>query len=264
MNYRFEIAYDGSRYEGWQRQKKTEKTIQGKIEAVLSRMEERPVEIQGAGRTDAGVHALCQTANARLDSSKEPEEIRRYLNRYLPEDIEILKVSRADDRFHSRFGAVGKRYVYRIGTDDRKDVFRRKYLFHLGEELDTDAMQRAAARLAGTHDFRSFCGNPRMKKSTVRTITRLEVVREEHQVKLVFEGDGFLQYMIRILAGTLMEVGQHLRPADSMEEILAAMDRTAAGPTAPACGLCLERVFYPEDIRRTENKEDGGGENGEG
>ena len=91
MNYRFEIAYDGSRYEGWQRQKKTEKTIQGKIEAVLSRMEERPVEIQGAGRTDAGVHALCQTANARLDSSKEPEEIRRYLNRYLPEDIEILK-----------------------------------------------------------------------------------------------------------------------------------------------------------------------------
>ena len=123
MNYRFEIAYDGSRYEGWQRQKKTEKTIQGKIEAVLSRMVERPVEIQGAGRTDAGVHALCQTANARLDSSKEPEEIRRYLNRYLPEDIEILKVSRADDRFHSRFGAVGKRYVYRIGTDDRKDVF---------------------------------------------------------------------------------------------------------------------------------------------
>ena len=221
------------------------------------------MEIQGAGRTDAGVHALCQTANARLDSSKEPEEIRRYLNHYLPEDIEILRVCRADDRFHSRFGLWEAlclpdrhgRYTY---------IYCRKYLFHLGEELDTEAMQRAAARLTGTHDFRSFCGNPRMKKSTVRTITRLEVVREEHQVKLVFEGDGFLQYMIRILAGTLMEVGQHLRPADSMEEILAAMDRTAAGPTAPACGLCLERVFYPEDIRRTENKEDGGGENGEG
>ena len=248
MNYRLDIAYDGSRYEGWQRQKKTGKTIQGKIEEVLSRMEERPVEILGAGRTDAGVHAMGQVANVRLDGKRSPEEIRRYLNRYLPEDIEVLRVCQADERFHSRFAAVGKRYVYRIGIDDRKDVFRRKYRYHLGEPLDVEAMRQAAAQLVGTHDFRSFCGNPRMKKTTVRTITKLEVVGEKHQVKLVFEGNGFLQYMIRILTGTLMEVGLCRRPPDGMEEILKAGDRTAAGVTAPACGLCLERVFYPGEM----------------
>lgn len=246
MNYRLDIAYDGSRYEGWQRQKKTDRTIQGKIEEVLSRMEGKPVEIQGAGRTDAGVHARGQTANVRLESLKTEEEIRRYLNHYLPEDIEILRVAGVNERFHSRLSAVGKRYIYRIGTDDRKEVFERKYRYHLGKTLDVEAMRRSAALLTGTHDFRSFCGNPRMKKSSVRTITRLEIEEEAHQVKLIFEGNGFLQYMVRILTGTLMEVGLHSRSADSMKEILAARDRTAAGVTAPACGLCLDKVFYPE------------------
>lgn len=246
MNYRLDIAYDGSRYEGWQRQKKTDRTIQGKIEEVLSRMEGKPVEIQGAGRTDAGVHARCQTANVRLDHSGREDEVRRYLNHYLPEDIEILRVTGVEERFHSRLSAVGKRYVYRIGTDDRKMVFERKYRYHLGNALDVEAMRRAAESLTGTHDFRSFCGNPRMKKSSVRTITKLEIGEEPHQVKLIFEGNGFLQYMVRILTGTLMEVGLHSRPADSMKEILAARNRSAAGVTAPACGLCLDEVFYPE------------------
>lgn len=248
MNYRMEIAYDGSRYQGWQRQKRTDQTIQGKIEEVLSRLAGYPVEIHGAGRTDAGVHARGQTANVHLEGEVSSGEMLSYLNRYLPEDIEVLQVREAPKRFHSRLSAVGKRYIYRIGTDGYKNVFERKYRYRLGKELDQEAMAYAAAALLGTHDFKSFCGNPRMKKSTVRTITRLDIVRVPHEIQLVYEGDGFLQYMIRIITGTLIEVGLGERGADTMSELLEALDRKAAGATAPACGLYLDRIFYPGEL----------------
>ena len=244
MNYKLTIEYDGSRYDGWQRQTKTEQTIQGKIENVLSRMEDREIQIFGAGRTDSGVHARGQTANVHLNTEKSKEEIQEYLNTYLPEDIGILRVERVPERFHARLWATGKCYSYRIGTDNCIAVFDRKYRYALGKELDVEAMKKAAEDLVGTHDFKSFCGNSRMKKSTVRTVTEIRIEEFPHEVKLTFRGNGFLQYMVRILTGTLIEVGLHQRPADSMGWLLERKERQLAGATAPAQGLCLEEVYY--------------------
>lgn len=149
MNYRLDIQYDGTRYNGWQKQKNTDQTIQGKIEAVLSKMMAVPVEIQGAGRTDAGVHALGQVASVHLDTPYTPDEIRAYLNRYLPEDIGIIAVRPAAKRFHARLNAVGKHYDYRIATDPSLHVFERKYMYSFTEPLDLHSMKIAAAHLTG-------------------------------------------------------------------------------------------------------------------
>lgn len=250
MNYKLTIEYDGTRYEGWQRQSRTDRTIQGKIEAVLSRMVDQDIQIDGAGRTDAGVHAKAQVASVQLPVLWTNQELMEYLNQYLPEDIGITKVERVPERFHARLWAEGKCYAYRIGTDNQKAVFERKYRYGLGEHLDVDAMRRAAQDLLGTHDFRSFCGNPKMKKSTVRTITSIEIEETAHEIRIVYKGSGFLQYMVRILTGTLIEIGQHKRSADSIPALLAAEDRSLAGPTAPAMGLCLERVYYQGELEK--------------
>lgn len=242
MNYLLKVEYDGTRYEGWQRQKSTTQTIQGKLEQVLSRMTEK--EIDGAGRTDAGVHAKNQTASVHLAKKWDPQEVCKYMNQYLPDDICVKSVEPVSERFHARLWAEGKCYSYRIGTDEQKSVFDRRYRYHLGEKLDVEAMRQAAADLVGTHDFKSFCGNPKMKKSTVRTITEIRIEEYAHELRLVYTGNGFLQYMVRILTGTLIEVGQHKRPADSMPELLNKLERKYAGATAPAEGLCLEEVFY--------------------
>ncbi|EJW94078.1 tRNA pseudouridine synthase A 2, partial [gut metagenome] len=167
MNIRMDIQYDGTRYGGWQKQKDTDNTIQGKLEAVLSKMCGEPVTVQGAGRTDAGVHAKGQVANARLETEKTCEEICEYLNRYLPEDIEIVQVMPVDERFHSRLNAREKVYQYRVVTGHHKNVFERKYQCPLHENLDVEAMKTAAKYLEGTHDFKSFCTNKKMKKSSV-------------------------------------------------------------------------------------------------
>ena len=232
VNYKILVQYDGTRYEGWQRQKKSTQTIQGKLEQVLSRMTEKEIEIDGAGRTDAGVHAKNQTASVHLAKKWDPKEILQYMNQYLPEDICVKSVEPVSERFHARLWAEGKCYSYR------------KFRYHLGEALDVEAMRRAAQDLVGTHDFKTFCGNPKMKKSTVRTITDIVIEESEHEIRIVYAGNGFLQYMVRILTGTLIEVGQHRRDADSMPELLERMERKFAGVTAPAEGLCLERVFY--------------------
>lgn len=244
MNYKLTIEYDGTRYEGWQRQAKTDKTIQGKIEQVLSRMEDRPIEIDGAGRTDAGVHAKGQTATVQLSAKWKPEEIQAYLNEYLPEDIGVVLVQRVPDRFHARLWATGKTYSYRIGTDGYKSVFDRKFRYSLGEALDVDAMRKAADYLLGTHDFKAFCGNPKMKKSTVRTIESIEIEQSQHEVRIVYTGNGFLQYMVRIMTGTLIEIGLHQRKPENILELLEVQERKYAGATAPAMGLCLEKVYY--------------------
>lgn len=244
MNYKLTIEYDGTRYDGWQRQVRTEHTVQGKIENVLSRMEEKDIQIFGAGRTDGGVHARGQVANVHLSGNRRKREILEYLNAYLPEDIGILRVDGVPERFHARLWATGKCYSYRIGTDSCKSVFDRKYRYALGKELDVEAMRRAAADLVGTHDFQSFCGNPKMKKSTVRKVTEILIEEFPHEVKLTFRGNGFLQYMVRILTGTLIEVGLHQRDPESMGWLLEQRKRQLAGCTAPAQGLCLEEVYY--------------------
>lgn len=250
MNLKLTIEYDGTRYEGWQRQTKTEQTIQGKIENVLSRMAEREIHIDGAGRTDAGVHAKAQTASVHLDGFWDTEKVLEYLNTYLPEDIGITRIDRVSERFHARLWATGKCYSYRIGTDCHKGVFDRKYRYDLGEKLDVGAMRRAVEDLVGSHDFRSFCGNPRFKKSTERTVTGIEIQEYPHELKIVYTGTGFLQYMVRILTGTLIQVGLHQRAADSMPWLLEKKERKYAGATAPAKGLCLEQVYYHKEQDR--------------
>ena len=243
QNYKLTVAYDGSRYYGWEHQP-DKPTIQGKLEDVLSRMTGAPVDVIGAGRTDAGVHAKAMTANAVLDTALSPEDIRDYMNRYLPDDICVREVRTASERFHARYKAVGKTYCYTCYVGALKPVFDRKYVLTLDGVPDVAAMQRAAALLVGEHDFKSFCGNPKMKKSTVRLVDRIEIVQKRDYLYLNFHGTGFLQNMVRILVGTLLEVGFGKRPAEQMPAILESRDRTQAGYTVPPQGLCLMKVDY--------------------
>ncbi|MCR5674448.1 MAG: tRNA pseudouridine(38-40) synthase TruA [Lachnospiraceae bacterium] len=247
-NIKLLIRYDGTRYFGWEHQPDTPMTIQGKLEQVLARMlslseGEIPL-ITGAGRTDAGVHARAMVANVHADTEMTEEEILAYCNRYLPDDIGIDRVVFASPRFHARYNAVGKLYCYSLWCGAKKPVFERKYLTVLDGVPDVPAMREAAACLIGTHDFKSFCANPRMKKSTVRTVDRIEIKEQGEIIRLYFHGNGFLQNMVRILTGTLLEVGfGRMEPAQVMR-ILEAGDRKMAGPTAPPEGLCLMKVEY--------------------
>ncbi len=244
MNWRLILSYDGSRYNGWQKQGNTENTIQGKLEQVLSRLMEQSIEVQGAGRTDAGVHALGQVASVRLPGKWDPRQLQEKLNEYLPEDIAVLEAAPAEDRFHARLSARGKTYRYEIRIGTVPDVFRRKYQWQLADQPDLEKMRAAAAQLIGTRDFRSFCGNRQFKKSTERTLESIDIQQNGADLTITFRGDGFLPYMVRILTGTLVEVGLGKIPAASIPEILAAKDRMAAGPTAPAKGLTLVEVRY--------------------
>lgn len=243
LNYKLTIRYDGSRYYGWERQPGRE-TIQGKLEAVLSEMAGEPVEVIGAGRTDAGVHAAAMAANVHLNTKLTPEAIRDYLNHYLPDDIAVDDVRTAADGFHARYKAVGKLYTYTCCVGRIKPVFDRKFLTVLDDEPDISRMQAAAAHLIGEHDFKSFCTNPKMKKSTVRTVDSIEIVRKKDRIYFRIHGNGFLQNMVRVIVGTLLEVGQGKRAPEDIPGILEARDRTRAGYTAPAKGLCLTRVDY--------------------
>lgn len=243
-NYKLTIQYDGTRYRGWQVQGNTDQTIQGKLEGVLSRLTGQPVEVHGSGRTDAGVHALGQVANVKLPRPVEPSELLGELNRYLPADIGVIAAEPAPERFHARLNARSKTYRYRIWNSAIPNVLERSYLYALPEPLDVAAMERAAADLVGPHDFRSFCGLKRFKKSTVRTIADIAITQDGAEVRLEFTGNGFLMRMVRILAGTLVEVGLGQREADSMPAVLDAQDRAAAGPALPAQGLALVCVEY--------------------
>lgn len=242
-NYKFLIEYDGSRYYGWQRQP-GQVTIQGKLESVLGVLCGREIEVIGAGRTDAGVHAGGMVANAFLETDSTPEEIRDYLNRYLPDDIAVKEVREASPRFHARYNATGKTYRYTCYAGAVKPVFDRKYYWGLEEKPDLKPMLQAAGILKGEHDFRNFCVNPRMKKSTVRVVDRIEIKCEGEYLIFIFHGTGFLQNMVRIMVGTLLEVGYGRMTPGQVREVLECPDRKKAGPTAPPQGLCLMSVDY--------------------
>lgn len=242
-NYKFLIEYDGSRYYGWQRQP-DHTTIQGKLESVLCVLCGKEIEVIGAGRTDAGVHAKGMVANALLETDSMPEEIRDYLNRYLPDDIAVKEVREASPRFHARYNAIGKTYRYTCYVGAVKPVFDRKYYWGLDEKPDVKRMLQAAELLKGEHDFRNFCVNPRMKKSTVRIVDRIEITREGEYLYFTFHGTGFLQNMVRIMVGTLLEVGCGRMTPEQVKEVLECPDRKKAGPTAPPQGLCLMSVDY--------------------
>lgn len=243
-NFRMTLCYDGSRYNGWQRQGNTHNTIQEKLETALGTILGQPVEVVGSGRTDAGVHARAQTASFRAKTDWPTEALLKELRAKLPGDIGVLELTEAPPRFHARLSCVGKTYVYRVWNSETPNVFERKYVYALPQPLDLAAMRRAAEALCGTHDYTSFCANRRMKKSAVRTIEHIDVARVGEEVRLTFSGDGFLYHMVRILTGTLLEVGRGERDAAEMADILAAKDRTAAGKTAPAQGLILWETRY--------------------
>lgn len=254
-NYKIVVSYDGTRYKGWQSQKLTDATIQGKLEKILERTVGRPVKITGSGRTDAGVHAKGQTANFYLQDYYEPEELLEIFNQYLPEDIAVRSVKEAGERFHSRFSATEKTYQYRIHTGKIPEVFERKYVYSLAGQLDLERMKQAAEYMTGKQDFAAFCGNRHMKKSTVRNIyeIRFEEVKDENaflmgqgcgEIRIIFRGNGFLQNMVRIMTGTLIEVGEGRRCPEDIPAMIASKNRELAGHTAPAQGLMLMEVKY--------------------
>ena len=242
-NLRLDICYDGTRYRGWQRLSGTDNTIQGKIETALSRILGEEIEISGSGRTDAGVHARGQVANFHCESTMSTEQILSDLRKYLPEDIGIYSCKEVSPRFHARLNAKEKTYLYRIWNSENPCVFDRKFVAVFPEKLDLDAMREAAAHLCGEHDFAAFCGNPKFKKSTVRFVRSVEIQRCGDEIRIEVTGNGFLHSMVRIIVGTLIEVGRGQRQANSLPDLFQAK-RAEAGFLAPAQGLCLQEVYY--------------------
>ena len=248
-NYKMIIAYDGSRYKGWQRQNLTNLTIQTILERTVEQMVGYPVEIDGSGRTDAGVHARGQVANFHINAEICPdgESAREYLNRYLPDDIRVLSAKIVPERFHSRLSATSKTYGYYVETGDKKNVFERKYVYGCGKKLDVKAMRQAAEFLIGEHDFKSFCCVRTQAESTVRTIYSLEVLQEGSEIIIRIKGNGFLYNMVRIITGTLIQVGKGRFKPEYVKQMLEAKDRTVAGQTAPPQGLTLVGIEYVDN-----------------
>ncbi len=242
-NLRLDICYDGTRYRGWQRLPGTDKTIQGKLEAVLSRILGETVELTGSGRTDAGTHALGQVANFHCRSTMPCEQIVTELRRYLPEDIGIYSCREVSQRFHARLNAVRKTYCYRIWNSSKPCVFDRRYVYIHPDVLDLDKMRLGARYFLGTHDFSAFCANRKMKKSTVRCIDSLTIETAGEEIRITVTGNGFLHNMVRIMVGTLVEIGQGVRNVDSVPGLFGGT-REEAGFLIPAQGLCLMEVRY--------------------
>ena len=242
-NLRLDICYDGTRYRGWQRLSGESNTIQGKIETALSRILGEAIEISGSGRTDAGVHARGQVANFHCESNMPANEILAQLRKYLPEDIGIVACKDCAERFHARLNANEKTYQYRIWNSQMPCVFERRFVTVMPEKLDLDTMKAAADYFIGEHDFAAFCGNPRFKKSTVRDIRALEIDRSGEEIRITITGNGFLHNMVRIIVGTLIEVGRGERKPDSIPELFGGK-RAEAGFLVPPQGLCLMEVYY--------------------
>jgi len=244
QNYKLTLQYDGTRYNGWQRQGNTDNTIQGKLNEIIGRYLNEEVDLAGSGRTDAGVHALAQVANFKTSKCFDKDKFMTEVNSFLPQDIRITAVEAVDERFHARLSAVSKVYEYVIDNAPVADVFARKYSCRVEERLNVEDMRKAASRLIGTHDYISFCGNKKFKKSSVRTVTDIGIAEADGKIRISFTGDGFLQNMVRIMAGTLIEVGLGKREAASMTSILEAKSREVAGMMAPPEGLFLKEVYY--------------------
>ncbi|OUP83407.1 tRNA pseudouridine(38-40) synthase TruA [Lachnoclostridium sp. An169] len=244
--YKLTIAYDGTRYQGWQRQANTDQTIQGILESVLSEAAGIPLEVDGSGRTDAGVHAWGQTASVVLPSPAGEEFFLDTVNERLPEDIRIREACLVKNGFHARKSAVGKKYEYRIDTGEKADVFERRYSFHYPCCLDLEAMRRTAGYLTGTHEFAGYTDKKDKsgEKSTKRTIYDIIVSGQGSRVLITYDGTGFLYHMVRILTGTLLEAGTGVRSPESAADALHRKDRQKAGFLAPAQGLCLKEVRY--------------------
>lgn len=243
-NYKLLIQYDGGRYKGWQRLGSTGETVQGKIESVLAEMLGKKVEITGSSRTDAGVHALYQTANFKIEEILETLWIKDYLNRYLPRDISVTEVTTVPESFHSRYNAKDKTYLYRIWNREYSNPFMRKYSMHVAERLDIERMQAASVYFIGRHDFTAFTNARSKSKSMIRTVYTIDIINTEGFIDIRIRGDGFLHNMVRRIVGTMIEVGLGNLDAGSIPGIMESKERKQAGFIADACGLYLERIDY--------------------
>jgi tRNA pseudouridine38-40 synthase len=243
-HFRIIVEYDGTAYHGWQRQK-ADRTIQGEIEKALTAMTGKPVSLAGSGRTDAGVHAMGQTASFSSDAGLSPDIYLKGLNSLLPDDILVRVCESMDPAFHARYDARSKLYQYRILNRDRHSILERHYVWHIRQKLNVAAMQKAATYFVGEHDFKAFEGTGSPRTSTVRHVLRAGIRQtRDNQILFDIEADGFLRYMVRNIVGTLVEAGNGKIPASDVKKILLSKDRNQAGPTAPAKGLFLMQVNY--------------------
>jgi tRNA pseudouridine38-40 synthase len=247
------ISYDGTGFSGYQVQP-GKRTVQGELEKVLEKLNKgTSIRVSASGRTDAGVHARGQVIHFDTALEIEPARWQIALNSLLPDDIAVSSVEIARMDFHARFDAVSKEYRYFLLLSKHRDPFKRNYAYQFQHELDHDAIREASKQLLGTHDFTSFCSAKTEVEDRVRTLKDIELYEDNGMLVFRFVGDGFLYNMVRILVGTLLEVGTGRRAADSMQLLLEDQDRTRAGKTAPGHGLYLWKVFYEEDEHRFEN-----------
>ena len=248
-NFKLTLAYDGTEFSGWQTQPDA-RTVQETMQAVFESIVGGSPILHASGRTDAGVHALAQVAHCHVATRLGPDAIRKALNARLPQDVSVKDAKLVPDEFHANKSAVKKCYRYVIRDGPTRDPFTRGHATFIKYHLDAERMARAASAVVGTHDFRCFETEWPNRRTSVRTVTRLDVGRLGEYVVIRAEADGFLYNMVRAIAGTLMQIGRGFWPEERMAEVIAAGDRRLAGPTAPPQGLFLARVYYPPEAER--------------
>lgn len=248
FNYKIIVAYDGTNYSGWQIQSNSS-SIQEIIQTLLEKILQESVKVIGSGRTDAGVHALGQTAHFKTQKKVDEQRILKSLNALLPPDIRILSMEQVTNDFHSQYGTTTKIYRYHISLNPVLNPFRRLYCWQIKTPLQLNKIKKAATYFIGTHDFTTFANEARTGVAaydSVRTINRLDITEQNGEIELEFEGDGFLYKMVRNIVGTLIEVGQDKIQPENISTLIAAKDRRLAGMAAPPNGLFLVQVNYKE------------------
>jgi tRNA pseudouridine38-40 synthase len=249
MNYKFLLQYDGTDFHGWQIQENL-RTVQGELTSALSLIEGQTVSVHGSGRTDAGVHAEGQVASAEIQREITPEKLRNAINANIGKDVRVLNVEAVDPAFHARYSAIGKTYAYRICNAQVVSPFCSRYTFQEARELDLDRMRSAAELFLGEHDWTAFSAAQSDVEDRVRTITKLDVGENYNErvdariIEIRVTADGFLRYMVRTIAGTLMAIGRNELDNDALREAIETGQRPLAATTAPACGLALVSVRY--------------------
>ena len=243
MKYLIKFSYDGSSYSGFQTQKGLE-TVQEKMEEALKIVNNNQrTPIIATGRTDKGVHALCQYGHANIDVNITEKKLKRALNSNLPDDIHVISTQIVDKDFHARYNVKEKEYQYKINVGEYNPL-ERKYIFQYNYKLDTNSMKEAIQVFKGTHDFRAFVTDNKEKENCIRTITEVNITEENNIITITFKGDGFLRYQVRNMVGLLIKVGENKLSTKDVERILESKDRTKSGKTAPPQGLYLVNVKY--------------------